>query len=133
MTTITGIGPGPLVGPAAARGASGSAFEVPLDSRTRAAAPAAAAPPIGAMLMLQEQEVDRLKDREARRRGMDGLAALRALQAALLAGRMDPALMDQIRRICSGPIVDCEPGLREILSSILLRARIEMTRHELLR
>lgn len=87
---------------------------------------------LDAMLALQERygaaQHGPVRDREARRRGQGLLAALAALQAAVLA-QGDPAeALAQLTALSSGPAAD-DPQLESILGAVSLRAAIELARH----
>jgi hypothetical protein len=80
------------------------------------------------MLALQEMPDPHLADREARRRGQDILAALAALQRALLgAGPLDP---ETLARLAQDVPVAADPALRAAVAALVLRARIEGARLE---
>jgi hypothetical protein len=90
------------------------------------AGPAAIGTP--SMLALQEMPDPHLADREARRRGQDILAALAALQRALLgAGPIDA---DALARLAKDVPQASDPALRAAVAALVLRARIEAARLE---
>ena len=83
------------------------------------------------MLALQEMPDPHLADREARRRGQDILAALAALQRALLgAGPLDP---ETLARLAQDVPQASDPALRAAVAALVLRARIEGARLEAIR
>ena len=134
--------------PAAGRQSdAGSGFAVPAGTARATGGQAALAPPheapggggTGAMLALQELAAEQgagpssersadVADREARRRGRDMLAALAALQKALLdGGDPEPGLAGLARLVDAAPPA-CDPILAGIVSAIRLRARLEILR-----
>lgn len=80
------------------------------------------------MLALQEWQSDSVRDREARRRGNDLLAALARLQRALLEGGTAEALA-RLSALLEGMPEAADPGLAAVLRAVTLRARIEIARH----
>ena len=93
MAWVQGIGRAAPTLPGLSRPAvRGAAFKVPTGRPEAATATGAAAEvSLGGMLALQEAESGAVRDREARRRGQELLAALVRLQRALLDGRRDLA------------------------------------------
>lgn len=92
-------------------------------------APAIAEIGLVGLLAVQEAGAEAVADREARRRGLDLLAELRALQRDLLRGapaaerlRLLDALTDHVPRAA-------DPGLADTVAEIVLRARIELIRY----
>ena len=88
---------------------------------------------IGMESMLALQGIDESveRDRKARKRGTAMVAALTNLQRAMLA-KEDPALaLHALNELAADhPLAD-DPGLGAILRAIVLRARVEVARHEL--
>jgi hypothetical protein len=82
------------------------------------------------MLALQGIDEDPERDRKARKRGTEIIAALTNLQRAMLAEE-DPA---QALRVINELAIDDplagDPGLGAILRAIVLRARVEVARRE---
>jgi Class II flagellar assembly regulator len=76
---------------------------------------------------LQEQGAESERDAGARRRGGAMLDELRALQADLLRGAADPARLARLARLAEGE-TGADPGLREAVAGIALRARVELAR-----
>jgi hypothetical protein len=135
MAFVQGVGRAGIVGRAASPPAArGGGFNVAAHRAAAAGAPAATAEvSLGAMLAIQETESAAVRDRAARRRGQDMLAALAALQRALLVGGSDPgdsegglgrlaALTEQVPEAA-------DPALREAVAAVTLRARVELARH----
>ncbi|MCQ8279669.1 flagellar assembly protein FliX [Acetobacteraceae bacterium KSS8] len=82
----------------------------------------------GAMLLtLQENGSREQTDEDARRRGRDILAELTRLQCALLSGS-DAASLDRLEELSRIEPGEVDPALAGALSSIRLRARIELAR-----
>ncbi len=115
-------------------GASG--FTIPVVAPPGAAGSADGAAPVtdtGALLALQEdvgRDADRsggAPDREARQHGQDILEALATLQKDLLAGDPAPGLSRLAALVERMPAVH-DPALARVLSSIRLRARLEILR-----
>lgn len=102
-------------------------FRLPA-ARAEAATPAGGVEEIGLSGMLLLQEQPDTVDRQARRRGQDILAALAALQRALLGdGPADPA---RLATLAADLPQASDPGLRAAVQAIALRARIEVSRIE---
>jgi hypothetical protein len=122
------MGAAQLIAGQARGGARG--FAVPAEpAPASAAATSAPAVVLGGLLALQEAEAEPPRDRAARRRGRDLLAALATLQRDLLdAGPMQEvlerlaALVDQVPE--AGDAV-----LREAVAAVVLRARVELERY----
>ena len=95
----------------------------------RAAGAAAAVAPLAlGMLALQERGGgDPDRDAAARRRADSLLDELRALQAELLAGGADPGRLARLAALESGE-EGADPGLREVVQAVALRARVELAR-----
>ena len=81
------------------------------------------------MLALQEQAAVELGDREARRHGHRLLAALAELQRALLSGGEGSAL-ERLTVLAETGADATDPALACVISSIRLRARLEVARAE---
>ena len=133
MEVIRGLGAlrAPSRAAGQARGVGG--FRVP-QARTAASSAtvglegASGAEEVGlaGMLALQEMPDRDVADRAARRRGQDLLAALAAMQRAMLGlGDGDGARLEQLA--AGVPRAD-DPALRDVVAAIALRARIEAAR-----
>lgn len=116
--------------PSSVHAAPSSGFTLPAGEarRATAAAPSAPAAPAG-MLALQEWQGDAVRDREARRRGEAILAALAALQRALLGGGDDAAL-ERLAALTEDVPEAADPRLATLVRALALRARVELARHE---
>jgi Class II flagellar assembly regulator len=113
-------------------GSSGFAVSSPAASASVAMTgpmPAVPAMLVGA-LALQEFGGEAPQDRAARRRGYDLLAGLRALHRALLADRADPGPLADLARLAAEVPEAADPRLREVVAELVLRARVELARHE---
>ncbi len=86
---------------------------------------------MGGMLALQEMPGEEVADREARRRGHDLLEALAAMQRGLLG--LEGADPRRLARLAEAVPAASDPGLREAVAAIALRARIEAVRAEMAR
>ena len=106
------------------RRAAASGFTVPAG---RIAATAAAAP-LDGLLALQECAAEPLADREARRGAQALLAELAALQRDLLADAVRGERLGRLARLADGIPDAAQPGLREAVAAVVLRARIELAR-----
>ncbi len=85
---------------------------------------------VGLSLLAVQETGDRPgRDAAARRRASSILDELRGLQAELLGGRPDPARMARLAALQSGE-EGADPGLREAVRAVALRARIELVRRE---
>jgi hypothetical protein len=85
---------------------------------------------LGGMLALQEVESGAVRDREARRRGHDMLAALTRLQRALLAGEPDLATLRGLEALAENVPEASDPALQQALADVVLRVKVELARHE---
>jgi hypothetical protein len=138
MPTIDGLG-GPARISLAGRGAAvpvRSGFSVSPEPAAAGAATAAGSAPtsasMAAMLSLQELDPERMRDRPGRRHGRSLLAALSALQRAVLTdqpGGAGQALAQLAALLADMPPV-FDPGLADVLSAIRLRATVELARAE---
>ena len=80
------------------------------------------------MLSLQELGCERPEDRAARRRGHELLAALAALQRALLANSDDPAALVRLAVLARNAPPAADPRLREAVTALVLRAHVELAK-----
>lgn len=135
MRGVTGVGRGGAVG---ARGAARSAggFSLPgagaLGTATGTAATAAAAAVGLSLLAVQEKGDRRERDAAACRRAAALLDELQGLQAELLGGVPDPARLERLAALTNGE-EGADPGLREAVRAVALRARIELARRAAIR
>lgn len=132
MTGLDGIGPtSPATRPVARAMVRGAGFRLPAEAAEAPAAPAAASEVmLGGMLALQEAESWAVRDREARRRGQEMLAALARLQRALLEGHRDLPGLRHLAALAEDVPQAADPRLRQALAEVTLRARVELARHE---
>ncbi len=133
---IRGVGgpPAPAAGASRRRGAAGG-FHLPEAAGGAAAKGVAPAMAVGlsAMLALQEMPDPAVGDREAHRHGREMLEELAALQRELLAGvgaNPGPADRRRLARLAGTVPQAADPGLREAVAAIALRARLELARLE---
>jgi hypothetical protein len=117
-----------------ARGTSRSATGFTLDGTgtgSAAAAGTAAASATAALglslLAVQENGGRAGRDAAARRRAASILDELQGLQAELLGARADPARLARLASLQTGED-GADPGLREAVRAVALRARIELAR-----
>ena len=97
---------------------------------TEAAATAEVAAPGLGLLALQESGAAAERDAAARRRAQDILEELSGLQCDLLAGDgCDPDRLARLAALDSGED-GADPGLREVVQAVVLRARIELARRD---
>jgi hypothetical protein len=134
MIGITGpFGPGGVRETAPRKAAAKSRFAVPHDAAAETAAPAesAAIGGLEAILLLQEASDASVADREARRHGRDLLAALAALQRAILAaGGETGAVLAHLATLAEiSPMEARDPALRAVVAAVVLRAKVELARH----
>ncbi len=124
------IGLGALGGVRSARTVRGTTgFHVTETAAGRADAPAAAASvSMPSLLAMQEAETGQVQDREARRHGEATLAALAALQRALLAGAGAAALGPLAAAMRAAPPAS-DPGLAAVQRALLVRVAVELARH----
>lgn len=134
MAAIEGVGrPGATRAPARANAANRVAFPPPDETAEPGVAASAAPVPAAAlasMLALQELGREAPEDRAARRHGLDLLAALAGLQRALLAGRTDPAVLQNLMELAASVPRAADPRLTAMLSAIVVRARVELARRQ---
>ncbi len=107
------------------RGAApGGAFALP--QATSEAGTVSATGAAGGLLALQAAAEDAARDSAARRRGHDILDELAALQRDLLApSQADPAArLGRLAALAEGD-AGADPGLREIVQALALRARVQ--------
>lgn len=111
-------------------------FTVPATTQPAAGQPTgaltetAAASSLSGLLALQEAGAGAPRDREARRRGRDLLAALAELQHALLGGGDSPDALARLAELASDLPHASDPRLRAVLAAIGLRARVELARRQ---
>ena len=88
------------------------------------------AAPVGAALMLalQEDATAGTADREARQHARELLAALAELQRALLSGGSGGDALQRLSLLTDLASQAADPGLRQVVASIRLRARLELGR-----
>ncbi len=118
----------------AARSTGAAGFSVPeAVPLGTAAVPVGEAAPVmlGGMIALQELGDECLEDRAARRRGHALLAALSALQRALLAETGDPEPLMRLVGLAEEVPPAADPRLREAVAAIVLRARVELAKRGL--
>ncbi len=133
MTSIEGVG-WPLRPRAVSRTRARSGFTLPPEPSGPDHAAAVAETPAMAsasMLTLQELGRETVEDREARRHGNDMLAALAALQRALLAGGDDAAALQRLTESAAAVPRASDPRLAAMISAIVVRARVELARRQL--
>ena len=132
MTGIEGVG-WPIAPRAATRARVRSQFSVPsepADAGNATAVAATQATPLMSMLSLQEFGGETIKDREAHRHGHDMLAALADLQRALLGSGDDAAALRRLADLAETVPYATDRRLAAMLSSIVLRARVELARRQ---
>lgn len=115
-------------------GASGSAFSLGEGEAPRATASAASSTPVSnvtALLSLQELPTATDQRSAGLRRGRDLLDMLDQVRHALLLGRMPEGqlqrLLHMVRARSDEPM---DPGLRDVLADIELRAAVELAKFE---
>lgn len=132
MRGVSGVSKGGAV-PAGtrvgARSASGFSVAGAVAGGAAAATGAASATAaVGISLLAAQETGDRAgRDAMARRRANTILDELRALQAELLGGRPDAARLARLAALGDGED-GTDPGLREAVRAVALRARIEVAR-----
>jgi hypothetical protein len=82
------------------------------------------------LVTLQELGDERTEDRAARRRGYDILAALAALQRAILGAADDAASLLRLAELAADVPMGADPGLRAAVNALVLRARVEVVRRQ---
>ena len=133
MRGLSGVSKGGAVGGVrgAARSAGGFSIGATGEGAAAAATTAASAPvAVGLSLLAVQENCDGAgREAAARRRASSILGELQGLQAELLGGRPDPARMARLAALQSGE-EGADPGLREAVRAVALRARIELARRE---
>lgn len=117
-----------------ARSTSAAGFSVPDPAPAETASvPAGELAPValGGMIALQELGDECAEDRAARRRGHALLAALAALQRALLTEAGDPEPLARLAGLAEQVPAAADPRLREAVAAIVLRARVELAKRGL--
>ena len=129
---VDGIGPTtPVVRSPTRASARATGFWLPFErAEASLAAPAPAEVTLGGMLALQEAASGAVRDREARRHGQEMLAILVRLQRALLAGQRDLPALRGLAALAQDVPQAADPGLRQAVADVALRARVELARHE---
>jgi len=134
MPGVSEVRTGTSLGGHKGPGRSKSAFAVSSPAAPASgalAAPRAAVPAtLTGALALQEFGCEAPQDRAARRRGYDLLAGLRALHRALLADGMGPEPLAHLATLATAVPEAADPRLREVVAELVLRARVELARHE---
>jgi hypothetical protein len=134
MAAIEGIGrSGAVRLGARARTRVSSGFTVPDEpaASTPAATEATPATALTSMLTLQELGSGTADDVEARSRGHDLLTALAELQRALLLGHDDAAALERVADLATSVPPANDRRLAEIVSAIIVRAKVELVRRRL--
>jgi len=126
MLGIGGIGrPAPATGTRAA--AKGGGFQLPGAAQEAAGSSAAlAVAPLG-LMAIQEAEDAAARNRRAAARARELLKEMSALQAAVLAGGVEPERLERLALLVEGE-APADPVLAEALEGISLRAQIELAR-----
>jgi len=116
-----------------ARRSSGGGFtldEMTTTTETRAASAPRAAAGIDALLALQGIEEDATeRRRRSVARGKNALDLLDDLKIGMLAGTLDPAMVNRLRGAASDLKTSSgDPGLDQVLSEIELRVEVEIAK-----
>ncbi len=131
MSGVSGVGRMTAGGAGRARtgpAAGGFSLASVAPSAAGAAAPAAAVA-LGSMLALQEAGGEPVRDRAARRHGHAMLQLLAALQRAMLGGGSgDDTELGRLAALSADIPAASDPGLRQAVAAIALRASIELAR-----
>ena len=131
MRGVAGVSKGGAAAGARGGARSATGFPVGGTSAGGVAAATAAAAPVAAvglsLLAAQENGGPGGRDAAARRRASSILDELQGLQAELLGGRSDPARLARLAALQAGE-EGADPGLREAVRAVTLRARIELER-----
>jgi hypothetical protein len=135
MEPINGLPPtGPVTAAGARVATRGRGFKVEGEAAAHAAEPgdteAVAETSLAGLLAMQEAlDGGPARDRAARRRGLDLLAELAALQRDLLDGDPGAARLARLAGLAAGVPDAADPRLREAVAAIALRARVEAARY----
>lgn len=123
---VSGTGPA-----GSARRSSGGSFSLPSSSSEGAgrSGSVAASGPLDMLLAVQAEEEPQERKRRQARRGHDLLDGLDTLKAALLAGRVSPAQLENLRQsLAQRRETTDDPRLDEVLAHIELRAAVELAK-----
>jgi hypothetical protein len=136
MDPISGLPPtGPLAPVSARARARGRGFSVadgaaaPVSAGLDEADCVAEASLAGLLALQEDAGGGATRDRAARQRGRDLLAELAALQRDLLAGPPGAARLARLVDLADAAPDAADPRLRDILTAIALRARVEAARY----
>jgi hypothetical protein len=113
------------------RGRAAGAFPAPSQAETQKTAPAAPSlvDAVDGLLALQEEAQEFNADQNALRHGQKMLAALQALQRALLAEpEAELAALENIKNLLAAMPVPADPVLADLISQISLRAHVELAK-----
>ncbi len=131
MSGVSGVGRATAGGAGRARTAQAAGgFSLGTGAASGAGEAAAAVPvSLGSMLALQEAGAEPVRDRAARRHGHAMLQLLAALQRAMLGGGSgDEAELGRLAALSAEIPPTSDPGLRQAVAAIALRAAIELAR-----
>ena len=131
MSSVSGVGRMTAGGAGRARtGQTVGGFSLGAGAPSGAGATSATIPvALGSMLALQEAGAEPVRDRAARRHGHAMLKLLAALQRAMLGG--EGGNEDELGRLAALATeipAASDPGLRQVVAAIALRASIELAR-----
>jgi len=133
MDPIDGVRAGGTPAPVRRRSDSRGGFSVAegdaRPSGTAGEADAVAETALATLLALQEHAGGEVRDRAARRRGLDLLAELAALQREVLEGAPDAARLARLAGLAAEMPEAADPRLRDAVAAIALRARVEAARY----
>ncbi|MBX5454825.1 MAG: flagellar assembly protein FliX [Acidobacteriia bacterium] len=129
VSGVVGVG---QVGPTSSRRSrAAGAFSVPSQAEAKKIAPAAPSlvDAVDGLLALQEEEQEFTADQNAMRYGQKMLAALLALQRALLAEpEAEAAALEKIKNLLATMPIPADPVLADLITQISLRAHVELAK-----
>ncbi|MGG5817973.1 flagellar assembly protein FliX [Falsiroseomonas sp. HW251] len=109
-------------------GRAGGGFSLPAGREAAGPSVAAGAGAVGALLGLPDATPPEPPEARAGRRAHSTLEELRGLQLDLLRGGNDLARLERLAALAESEDIPLDPGLREAVAGVALRARIELAR-----
>jgi hypothetical protein len=132
MDPVNGVRPGGPLASVRRRPAVGGGFSVAEgDAKPSGTgeAESVAETSLAGLLALQEQAGGEVRDFAARRRGLDLLAELAALQREVLAGGPGADRLSRLAGLAAEVPEAADPRVRDAVAAIAVRARVEVARY----
>ena len=125
---VKGVGPVAVPAGTARAGAGRGGFAVPAGAAPGVAVASGVAA-LDGLLLLQEVEDAPERDRRARKHGRAMLDALSRLQLGLLDAECGANALASLSALADHCPEAADPGLRDVLNAVSLRAQVELARH----